>query len=167
MALLAKDRVAEAEQELATLRALVADPAIKGQTTFSNNSGFAILRIAPEVVAGEIAAKRKDYDRAVMHLERGVRFEDSLVYQEPPDWHVPVRQNLAGVLLAAGRADEAETVLWEDLKRNPEHGWNLMLLARVLRAQDKDATAAQIEARLAKSWKEADATATYAARRER
>jgi tetratricopeptide (TPR) repeat protein len=167
MALLAKDRVAEAEQELATLRALVADPAIKGQTTFSNNSGFAILRIAPEVVAGEIAAKRKDYDRAVMHLERGVRFEDSLVYQEPPDWHVPVRQNLAGVLLAAGRADEAETVLWEDLKRNPEHGWNLMLLARALRAQDKDATAAQIEARLAKSWKEADATATYAARRER
>jgi tetratricopeptide (TPR) repeat protein len=166
MALVAKDRVAEAEQELATLKTLVVDPSLKGQTTFSNNSGFAILRIAPEVIAGEIAAKRKDYDRAVMHLERGVRFEDALVYQEPPDWHVPVRQNLAGVLLAAGRADEAETVLWEDLRRNPEHGWNLMLLARALRAQDKTDAAAQIEARLAASWKEADATATYAARRD-
>ena len=167
MALVAKDRVAEAEQELATLKTLVADPSLKGQTTFSSNSGVAILRIAPEVIAGEIAAKHKDYDRAVMHLERGVRFEDALVYQEPPDWHVPVRQNLAGVLLAAGRADEAETVLWEDLKRNPEHGWNLTLLARALRAQDKTDAAAQIEARLARSWKEADATATIAARRER
>ena len=57
----------------------------------------------------------------MLHLDRAVRYEDALVYQEPPDWHVPARQNLAAVLLAAGRADEAETVLWEDLKRNPDH----------------------------------------------
>ena len=127
----------------AALKTLVADPSLKGQTTFSSNSGLAILRIAPEVIAGEIAAKRKDWDRAVLHLDRAVRFEDSLIYQEPHDWHAPARQNLAAVLLAAGRADEAETVLWEDLKRNPEHGWTLSLLARALRAQDKNDEAAR------------------------
>jgi tetratricopeptide (TPR) repeat protein len=153
MALVGKDRVDEAERELGEIKTLITDPALKGQTTFSSNSGIGILRIAPEVIAGEIAAKRKDWDRAILHLERAVRYEDALVYQEPPDWHVPVRQNLAVVLMAAGRADEAETVLWEDLKRNPEHVWNLSLLSKALRLQNKTTDASLIDARLAKSSK--------------
>ena len=153
VALLAKDRVAEVERELEALKTLIQDPSLQGQTTFSPNTGITILRIAPEVVAGEIAAKRQDWDRAILHLERAVRFEDSLVYQEPPDWHVPARQNLAAVLIAAGRADEAETVLWEDLKRNPDHVWNLSLMAKALRMQNKSADAALIDARLARSSK--------------
>jgi tetratricopeptide (TPR) repeat protein len=50
-----KDRLADADQELARLREFASDPALKGQTTFSSNQGSAILRIAPEVVAGELA----------------------------------------------------------------------------------------------------------------
>jgi tetratricopeptide (TPR) repeat protein len=157
-ALIAKDRLADAETELAALRILVNDPALKGQTTFSSNSGFAIMRIAPEVIAGDIAAKRNDWDRAVLHLERAVRYEDALVYTEPPDWHVPARQNLAAALIGAGRPDEAETVLWEDLKRNPEHGWTLSLLAQALRRQNKTDEAALVDARFAKAWHEADPT---------
>ena len=152
-ALIAKDRVEEAERELETLTTLTQDPVLKGQTTFSSNNGFNILRIAVEVVAGEIAAKRKDWDKALVHLERAVRFDDALVYTEPHDWHVPARQNLASVLMAAGRPDEAETVLWEDLKRNPDHVWNLSLLSKALRMQDKAADAALIDARLMKSSK--------------
>jgi tetratricopeptide (TPR) repeat protein len=154
MALVATDRIAEAERELAELKTLIADPSLAGQTTFSANTGIAILRIAPEVIAGEIAAKKQDWDRAVLHLERAVRYEDALVYQEPHDWHAPARQNLASVLLSAGRGDEAETVLWEDLKRNPEHVWTLRLLSKALKVQRKDADAALIDARLARSMKE-------------
>jgi tetratricopeptide (TPR) repeat protein len=151
MALLAKDRTEDAERELDTLKTLVQDPVLKGQTTFSSNTGFTILRIAQEVVAGEIAAKRRHWDTALVHLERAVRFDDALVYTEPHDWHAPARQNLATVLMAMGRPDEAETVLWEDLKRNPDHVWNLSLLAKALRMQDKNADAALIDARLAKA----------------
>ena len=118
MALVNRDRVDDAERELAELKVLAADPSLKGQTTFSANTGVAIVQIAPEVVAGEIALKRGEIERAIAHFERAVRYEDALVYQEPPDWHVPARQNLAAALLAADRAAEAETVLWEDLKRN-------------------------------------------------
>ena len=118
-----------------TLKKIVADESLKGQVTFSNNTGAAILRIAPEVVAGEIAAKRKDWEKAILHLDRAVRFEDSLIYQEPADWHAPARQNLGAVLLDAGRADEAETVFWEDLKKNPEQGWSLFGLKQALEAQ--------------------------------
>ena len=50
--------------------------------------------------------------------------------------------------------------MWEDLKRNPEHGWTLALLSKALKLQDKSADAALIDARFAKSWKGADAALT-------
>jgi tetratricopeptide (TPR) repeat protein len=162
MALLAKDKLADAEQELARLREFASDPALKGQTTFSSNQGSAILRIAPEVVAGELAAKRKDWDRALLHLERAVRFEDSLIYQEPADWHAPVRQTLGAVLLEAGRADEAEAVFWEDLRKNPENGWALFGLAQAQEAQGKKDQAAATRARFTKAFADADVKLTSA-----
>jgi tetratricopeptide (TPR) repeat protein len=158
MALTAKNRLDDAEAELGQLKVMVADPGMKGQVTFSSNSGYAIMRIAPDVVAGEIAARRKDWDKALLHLERAVRFEDALIYQEPPDWPAPARQNLAAVLLEAGRPDEAESVLWEDLKKNPENGWALTGLVQALKAQGKTDDAALAEARLRKVWKDADVT---------
>lgn len=162
MAFTAKDRLEAAEIELAYLRALVKDPGLEGQVTFSNNTGAHIMRIAPEVVAGEIAAKRKQWDAALLHLERAVRYEDALIYQEPADWHAPVRQNLGAVLLEMGRPDEAEVVFWEDLKRNPENGWSLFGLVRALKAQGKDEEAAFAEQRFQKTWKDADVRLTAA-----
>jgi tetratricopeptide (TPR) repeat protein len=156
MALSATNRLDEADRELEKLRATLADPSLKGQVTFSANSGYAVLRIAPEVVAGEIAARRKDWDTATLHLERAVRYEDALIYQEPADWHAPVRQALGAVLLEAGRADEAEAVFWEDLKKNPESGWALFGLRQPLEAQGKDDEAALVAERFRKAWKDAD-----------
>ena len=156
MAFIARNSLPEAEAELAELNKLVADEAMKGQATFSVNSGHAIMRIAPEVIIGEIAARRKDWDKAILHLDRAVRYEDALIYQEPSDWHSPVRLNLAAVLLDAGRADEAEAVLWEDLKKNPETGWALAGLVQALKAQNKTEEAAAAEERFKRAWKDAD-----------
>jgi tetratricopeptide (TPR) repeat protein len=158
MALIAKGRLREADAELARLRTLVNNSSLKAQVTFSTNTGYAILRIAPEVVAGEIAARRKNWNTALLHLERAVRYEDALNYQEPPDWHAPVRQNLGAVLLAAGRADEAEAVYWEDLRKNPGTGWALFGLLQALKAQGKKDEAALVEARFKDAWKNSDIT---------
>jgi tetratricopeptide (TPR) repeat protein len=157
MAYVGKDRLEDAEKELALLNEVLADPALEGQVTFSANSGRAVLRIAPEVVAGRIAARRKQWDAALLHLERAVRYEDTLVYQEPADWHDPVRRTLGAVLVDAGRPDEAEAVYWEDLRNNPENGWALGGLVRALRAQKKDDQAAAVEERFRKAWANADA----------
>ena len=160
MALTAKGRLGDAESELAELKKLVNDPSLKSPVTFSTNTGLAILRIAPEVVAGEIAARRKNWDAALLHLDRAVRYEDALNYQEPSDWHAPVRQNLGAVLLAAGRADEAEAVYWEDLRKNPGTGWALFGLIQALKAQGKNGEAALVEERFRAAWKDADITLT-------
>jgi tetratricopeptide (TPR) repeat protein len=112
------------------------------------------------VLAGEIAAAKKDYPTAIAHLERAVRLEDSLVYTEPSEFHFPPRLALGAVLLEAGRAGEAETVYWDDLRRNRENGWALFGLQQALRAQKKDADAALTEMRFKQAWARADVTLT-------
>jgi tetratricopeptide (TPR) repeat protein len=141
------------------VRRIAADPALNFNL-FSPNTAAAIFAIAPEVLAGELAARRKEYDRAIAHLERAVRLEDGLVYTEPAEWHYPVRQLLGDVLLQAGRAREAETVYWSDLVRNPENGWSLFGLAQALRAQKRDEEAAAVEKRFDKAWARADVKLT-------
>jgi tetratricopeptide (TPR) repeat protein len=155
LAFAAGGRLEDAEVELAEVRRIAANPALNFNL-FSPNTADSILAIAPEVLAGDLAARRKDFDRAVAHLERAVRLEESLVYTEPAEWHYPARQILADVLLQAGRPREAETVYWADLARNPENGWSLFGLAQALRAQKKDEEAAAVEKRFEKAWAKAD-----------
>ncbi len=159
LAHVARGRLDEAEQELAALQAGLGDKALDAPL-FSPNTSRAVLAIAPEVLAGEIAAARRDFDRAILHLERAVRLEDGLVYTEPAEWHYPPRHALGAVLLAAGRAAEAETVYWDDLRRNPENGWALFGLRQALAAQGKTEQAAQAEERFKAAWSRADVTLT-------
>jgi tetratricopeptide (TPR) repeat protein len=159
LALVRKQQLPGAERELGALRKVLADPTLD-QPLFSPNTGLAILRVAPEVLAGEIAAAQKHFDRAVSHLEKAVRLEDGLVYTEPSEWHSPPRLALGAVLLDAGRPAEAETVYWEDLKRNRDNGWALFGLLQALRAQKKDEAARVIEDRFKRAWARADVTLT-------
>jgi tetratricopeptide (TPR) repeat protein len=155
LALLGKGQLDEAEKELAEVRRIAADPALN-YSLLSPNTAAAVFAPAPEVLAGELAAKRKDYDKAIAHLERAVRLEDGLIYTEPEEWHYPARQALGAVLLDAGRAREAETVYWDDLKRHADQGWSLFGLAQALRAQGKKEQAAAIQERFDKAWTRAD-----------
>jgi tetratricopeptide (TPR) repeat protein len=157
IAFVRKGELDQANQELAKLKEVLTDKSLD-QPLFSPNTGRAVLSIAPEVLAGEIDAANKNYDSAIAHLERAVRLEDSLVYTEPAEWHYPPREALAAVLLAAGRAGEAETVYWADLKKNRNSGWSLYGLMKALQAQGKSADAALVEARFKKAWERADVT---------
>jgi tetratricopeptide (TPR) repeat protein len=158
-AFLGKGQTSEAEQELAKLKEIMNDASLD-QPLFSPNTGRAILSIAQEVLSGEIAAAKKDFDKGILHLERAVRLEDALVYTEPSEFHYPPRHALGAVLLAANRAPEAETVYWEDLRRNRENGWALYGLMQALKAQHKDEDAALVEARFKKAWARADVSLT-------
>ena len=158
-AFLGKGQTSDAEQEFAKLNALMSDKSLDGPL-FSPNTGRAVLTIANEVLAGEIDGAKKNYDSAVSHLERAVRLEDALVYTEPAEFHYPPRHALGAVLLAAGRPAEAETVYWEDLRRNRENGWTLFGLMQALKAQSKNDDAALVEARFKKAWAKADVTLT-------
>ncbi|MDN5881857.1 MAG: hypothetical protein L0H75_00840 [Nitrosospira sp.] len=155
LAFVATEQLQQAEQELEALREIMKDPSLD-IPLFSKNTARTVLNAAPEVLAGEIAAARGQFDQAIAQLERAVRLEDALVYTEPSEFHFPPRLALGAILLKSGRPAEAETVYWEDLRRNRDNGWALYGLMQALRAQKKDDQAALIEARFKKAWAHAD-----------
>jgi tetratricopeptide (TPR) repeat protein len=159
LALVATGRVQDAERELERLRRIMDDPSLDGPL-FSPNTARAVLAVGPEVLSGEIAAAQGRYDAAIAHLEKAVRLEDALVYTEPAEWHYAPRLALGAVLLEAGRAAEAETVYWADLRKNRENGWALFGVRQALLAQGKDEQAALVESRFRKAWERADVTLT-------
>ncbi len=159
LAFAAARRPAEAERELAALQALA--NAVPAERTlalmFKTRS---MLGLAADVLAGEIAARAGRTDVAVRHLLAAVAEQDGHWFFEPPPWYFPVRQALGAVLLDGGRVAEAEAVYREDLARNPGNGWSLFGLVRSLRAQGKDAEAAEAEARFRRAWARADVVLT-------
>ncbi len=158
-AFLGKGQIDSADKEFRKLEEIMADKSLD-QPLFSPNTGRQVLSIAREVLAGGIAAAKKNYDPAIAHLERAVRLEDALVYTEPSEFHYPPRHALGAVLLEANRPAEAETVYWEDLKRNRENGWALFGLMQALKAQGKNEDASLVESRLKKTWAKADVMLT-------
>lgn len=157
LAFVAMRQPLQAEQELIALRKIMKNPSLDNPL-LSKNTTSTILSIAPEVLAGEIAAAHGQFDQAIAYLEKAVRLEDALVYTEPSEFHLPPRLALGAILLEAGQPTEAETVYWEDLRRNRNNGWALYGLIQALRAQKKDDQARLIEARFKKAWERADVT---------
>lgn len=148
----------KAKGELDALRDIINDATFEGTVGFADPS--VLLTIAAEIVEGELLAQAQQYDEAVSHLERAVRLQDNLMYNEPPDWYYPVRHTLGAVLLEAGRADEAESVYWTDLKQNPENGFALFGLWQSLLTQGRLDDAKAVEARFKRVWANADVELT-------
>jgi tetratricopeptide (TPR) repeat protein len=154
-ALAAGGNVKEAEAALERVRAASDNPELASQRLEFNTSGV-VLGIAREVLAGHIAAAKRDFTSAVAHLQEAARLESSLTYGEPPEWTVPVRQELGMVLLAAGRSADAERAFREDLLRFPDNAWSLRGLELALRAQGRTADAEALKAQVSKAWATAD-----------
>jgi tetratricopeptide (TPR) repeat protein len=153
-----KGELAAGERELAAFRtaaAAVPEDALEGL-----NSARVLLTIAEELLAGKLAVARGDVEGGIARLTAAAQAEDGLRYNEPPDWYLPVRHALGAVLLAAGRAAEAQAVYEHDLRARPENGWALRGLADSLRAQGKTAEAAAVERRFATAWSDADVEIT-------
>jgi tetratricopeptide (TPR) repeat protein len=138
----------------------VADAAatIPPDVYMSLNPARAMFRFAAAHLEGEIAARSGKTDDAIRLLKAAVLLEDSLRYDEPPQWPLTARQSLGAVLLAAGRAGDAEAVYLEDLIRCADSGWSLYGLTQSLRAQKKTQEAAAAEKRFRQAWAKSDVT---------
>jgi tetratricopeptide (TPR) repeat protein len=156
MAFRARGQLDQADAELDALKKIAANPALEKITLWDINPSSTLMVIAVKVVEGEIAARRKQYKRAIAALEEAVALEDSLTYDEPPSWQLPTRLNLGAVQLAAGMPGKAEKTYREELAKFPDNGWSLVGLAAALDAQGKKKQAKEVRARLAEAWRNAD-----------
>jgi tetratricopeptide (TPR) repeat protein len=154
MALAAKGKVADAEAE----HRIVSEAADKTppDQVFAmpvNNKAKDVLNIATNVLGAKIALVKKNSENAIVMLRRAVSIQDSLKYDEPPDWFYPVRESLGAVLLLNGNAAEAEKVFRDDLDRNPRNPRSLFGLAEALRAQKRSYDAQFVDKQFQSNWK--------------
>ena len=118
-----------------------------------NNRTKDILKIAENVLGAQLALARKDNATAAGMLREAVAVQDTLKYDEPPDWFFPVRESLGGVLLMSGDAKAAEQVFRDDLAKNPRNPRSLFGLQRALRDQGRDSDAWFVEKQFHEAWK--------------
>lgn len=156
MAAAGKGELEEAEAELEGLREAASDESLKEVKIFDINSTHDVLRIAVDVLTGEIHAARGDLKKAEAAFERAVRAEDDLYYDEPPTWQCHARGYLGHVLLQAGRPAEAGEVFGRYLERYPANGWALHGLYLSLDARGEAERAAETMERFEKAWERAD-----------
>ncbi|NET54964.1 MAG: hypothetical protein F6K47_01785 [Symploca sp. SIO2E6] len=156
MALTAQGNPSAAEQELAQLQTLMADPELAATTIWSFNSTASILEIAAEVLSGSIASLEPDYTTAISHFQQAIALEDQLVYTEPPDWYSPTRNLLGTILLQANQPEAAAQAFRDDLEIYPANGWSLHGLLQSLQAQGKTAEAEAIQQQFQQAWQYAD-----------
>jgi tetratricopeptide (TPR) repeat protein len=151
----ARGKIADAEKEQKAF--LAARGSLPVEAMYSEwNTARDVLAVAEGVLAARIAIARKDAPAAIALLKKAVAAEAALHYGEPPDWILPVRETLGGVLLRNGDAAGAEKVFRADLERNRLSGRALFGLVASLKAQKKDHAARLVQLELQRAWKNAD-----------
>ncbi len=157
-ALAATGKTAEAEAELAALKASSAKVP-KDAMVGASNLAADVLIVAVGDLTARIAEARGDTAAAIKAYTAAAAAEDRLGYNEPPDWLIPERERLGALLLRAGRHGEAEKVFRADLIKHVGNPRSLYGLYRSLEAQKK-AAAAETKAAFDKAWAGADMALT-------
>jgi tetratricopeptide (TPR) repeat protein len=122
-----------------------------------NNTCLDVLKIAEQMLNGEIEYRRQNYDVAYDHLRQAVELDDNLKYDEPWGWMQPARHALGALLLEQGHVDEAKQVYLDDLglsdtlvstSQHMDNLWSLHGLVECLERQGELKQAKQLRARL-------------------
>ena len=122
-----------------------------------NNTCLDILAVAREMMLGEIAYRKQDYDKAFAHLRKSVELDDNLPYDEPWGWMQPTRHALGALLLEQNRIEESMEVYQADLGldatlsracQHPDNVWSLLGYHECLVRLDQTMDAQIIKQRL-------------------
>jgi tetratricopeptide (TPR) repeat protein len=160
MAALRTGKIKQAVAHHKVLQELAQSPTIEAMMMWNRYSLSHSVKLSERILAAELAWQANNKEAAFTALGQALAIEDQLLYDEPPAWHAPVRQTLGFMLLADGKAAEAETVYRNELRRNPENGWSLFGLEQALREQGKTSEADATAKRFKQAWSHADITLT-------
>jgi tetratricopeptide (TPR) repeat protein len=153
-------KLEQAQTELTALRTAAPAMAKIPINTQGPHNSEVIPQMMSEVVEARLANAQHQTGAAIEHLQKAVSLEDTLDYDEPPDWLAPTRESLGAALLNAGKTAEAEATFREDLKRNPRNPRSLFGLAEALKAEGKMAEAATVRQQFQRAWSKADTKLT-------
>jgi tetratricopeptide (TPR) repeat protein len=127
---------------------------------FGYNEAKKILTIADLSLKATLAEVQNKNSEAFNFLTQAVAEQDTLHYDEPPDWFFPIRETLGGLLLRTKKSKEAEIVFREELKRHPRNGRALFGLKESLKDQSKLYDYYWVNEEFQKAWKYSDSQLT-------
>ena len=125
-----------------------------------NNKCTDILKVAEQMLLGELAYHKGDHEAAFDHLRRSVEIDDNMPYDEPWGWMQPTRHALGALLLEQGKLDEAKAVYRADLGlddtlsracQHPGNVWSLHGLHECLTRRGEATEAMHIKRQLDKA----------------
>lgn len=147
-------RVREAGIEFDSLKA--ACDRVPESRLIGNNSARTVLQIGLPMAEGELEYRRGHHKRAFALLKLAVQRDDSLHYDEPWGWMMPVRHSLGALLLEQGRLADAEVVYRKDLQQHPANGWALKGLAECYHRSGRHSLAEETDRLFAAAWARSD-----------
>ena len=154
MAQLGRGRADSAQAHRDSLRSVLDSTAESAR--YRGHPQRSILGIALAILDAERAAAEGRHEMAIATLRNALPLEDSLEYDEPEPWPIPLRHVLGAILLESGDASGAESVYREDLRVHPHNGWALMGLRLALEAQGREPEAREVHERFERAWVRAD-----------
>ena len=122
-----------------------------------NNTCLDVLKIAEQMVNGEIEYRKGNYELAYQHLRQAIFLDDNLIYDEPWGWMQPARHALGALLLEQGHVEDAKQIYMDDLgltdtlpstSCHPDNLWSLHGLVECLDRQGNIEEARQQRSRL-------------------
>ncbi|MEM8647614.1 MAG: tetratricopeptide repeat protein [Pseudomonadota bacterium] len=125
-----------------------------------NNTCRDILKVAEQMLLGELEYHKGNHAKAFEHLRASVELDDNLPYDEPWGWMQPTRHALGALLIEQGQYDEAEAVYRADLGldatlsracQHPGNVWSLHGLHECLSRRGEATEALQVKLQLDKA----------------
>jgi tetratricopeptide (TPR) repeat protein len=150
----ATGKVERADAELKAVRA--ERQATPADLLLGFSPARSVMGIAENLLAARIAERRNKGSDAVDRLNRAVAMEDSLPYDEPPDWYLHTREALGGYYLRAKKWGDAEKAFRQDLELHPRNGRSLFGLAESLKEQGRTIESDLVREQFQQAWKTSD-----------
>lgn len=129
---------------------------IPAEVEYGYNYVGKILTIAEYSLAAKIAEAQGNFPKSIEFLQRAIGEQDTLRYNEPPDWYFPIRESLGAAYLKLQQPAEAEQVFRDDLKKHPRNGRALFGLKESLKAQSKWHDYDWVDQEFEKAWMYSD-----------
>ncbi|WP_228851930.1 tetratricopeptide repeat protein [Aegicerativicinus sediminis] len=156
MAYLKTGNLEMAEKKLADIDSISGLAELKDITVWEINNVSDLVNISKKVLKAEILASGGKFEESISLFMEAISMEDTLNYNEPPDWFFSVRHHLGAIQLKASKFKEAIKTYNEDLAIYPKNGWALVGLKNAYEHLGKIQEKEKVEAQLKEAFAFAD-----------
>ncbi len=127
---------------------------ITPEDQIANNPANRIFDLAEIMLEASIAEAEKNSDYTD-YLKKGIEIQDTLEYDEPPGWYLPIRQTLGFTYLKQNRYQDAEKLFKTSLDKLHRNGRSLFGLYLSLKGQNRTVDAYWVEREMTTALKHA------------